>query len=75
MTHLELRGNRIGPAGARAVAASPHLTRLTYLGLDVWSGHHLPGLEPPPQPTDEAVAALAARFGAAWRGCRSPSGG
>ncbi|MFO0849917.1 MAG: hypothetical protein U0871_15385 [Gemmataceae bacterium] len=76
LTHLELRGNRIGAAGARAVAASPHLTRLTYLGLDVWSGHHLPGREPPPsQPADEAVAALTARFGAVWRGCRSPSGG
>jgi uncharacterized protein (TIGR02996 family) len=76
LTHLDLTGNWIGPVGARAVAASPHLGRLGYLGLDVGTRHSHPGIESPPrQPVDEAVAALTARFGAAWHGSGASTGG
>lgn len=48
---LDLRGNRIGDAGARGLAASPHLPDLWRLDL---GGNPIP---------DEARAALVARFG------------
>ncbi|HJT76189.1 MAG TPA: hypothetical protein VJ739_03220, partial [Gemmataceae bacterium] len=34
LTELHLRGNRIGDAGALALAGSPHLGRLTVLNVD-----------------------------------------
>jgi hypothetical protein len=65
LTHLELSRNPIGFEGARALAASPFLTQLKYLGVQlIWNPPWLPP-EVDERDLEDARETLKRRFGTA----------